>query len=108
MPRTELLAQVGHRNIDYSLSTSTQSSTEDRFLVGVKWEATAATTGTAKFGQMTKKFDSAGRQDFSGSSWDVGVRWSPLSYSVFDISSAKQTAESTGVGDAVVGKSYAV
>ncbi len=108
MPRTELLAQVGHRNIDYSLASSTQDSTETRFLAGVKWEATAATTGTAKFGRMNKKFDAGARQDFSGSSWDVGVRWSPLTYSVFDFTSAKQTGESTGVGDTVVGANYGV
>ena len=75
---------------------------------GVKWEATAATTGTAKFGRLIKNFDSAARQDFSGSSWEVGVRWSPLTYSVFDFVSSKQTGESTGVGDTVVGKNYAV
>ena len=108
MPRTELLAQVGHRNIDYKLGTSTLDSTETRYLVGVKWEATAATTGIAKFGHLKKDFDSAARQDFSGSSWDVGVRWSPLSYSVFDFTSSKQTSESTGVGDTVVGKNYGV
>ncbi len=108
MPRTELLAQVGHRSIDYSLATSDLDSTETRYLAGVKWEATAATTGTAKFGRLNKKFDAAGRQDFSGSSWDVGVRWSPLTYSVFDFVSSKQTGESTGVGDTVVGKNYGV
>ncbi len=108
MPRTELLGQVGHRNIDYKLASSTLDSTETRYLVGVKWEATAATTGTAKFGHQTKKFDSAARQDFSGSSWDVGVRWSPLTYSVFDFVTSKQTGESTGVGDTVVGTNYGV
>ena len=109
MPRTELLAQLNYTNVDYSLSTSTQDSTENRFLVGVKWEATAKTTGTAKFGRQNKQFDSAARSDISGtSSWDVGVRWSPLTYSVFDFSSSKQAGESTGVGDAVVGKNYGV
>jgi hypothetical protein len=109
MPRTELLFQAQHRNIDYPLAASTQDSTEERYLAGVKWEATAATTGTAKFGRQTKKFDSAVRQNISGaSSWDVGVRWSPLTYSVFDFTSSKQASESTGVGDAVVGTSYGV
>ena len=107
-PRTELLAQMTQSYIDYPLATSTQDSTETRYLFGVKWEATAATTGTAKFGSMNKKFDSPTRQDFSGSSWDVGVRWSPLTYSVFDFVSSKTTSESTGIGDAVVGKNYSV
>jgi len=106
MPRTELLAQMTQSSIDYTLATSTQDSTETRYLFGVKWEATAATTGTAKFGTMKKDFDSPLRQNFSGTAWDVGVRWSPLTYSVFDFVSSKQTNESTGVGDAVVGTNY--
>ena len=107
MPRTELLFQALHTDIDYKLATSTQDSTENRYHAGVKWEATAATTGTAKYGRQSKTFDSAGRQNISGaSSWDVGVRWSPLTYSVFDFTSAKQFGESTGVGDASVGTSY--
>jgi hypothetical protein len=108
MPRTELLFQAQHRDIDYRLAASTLDSTEDRYLVGVKWEATAATTGTAKFGRLKKDFDSPLRQDFSGSSWDVGVRWSPLTYSVFDFVTSKQASESTGVGDTVVGTNYGV
>ena len=57
---------------------------------------------------MTKKFDAAGRENFSGSAWDVGVRWSPLTYSVFDLTSSKQASESTGVGDTVVSQTYAL
>ena len=107
MPRTELLAQISHANLNYAQGTSTQDSTEDRYLVGAKWEATAKTSGTAKFGWQSKKFDAAARQNISGaSSWDVGVRWSPLTYSVLDFVSSKQASESTGVGDAIVGKNY--
>lgn len=108
MPRTEVLAQVGYRGIDYKLADSTLDSTENRYLIGVKWEATAATTGTAKFGHMTKEFNSSQRERFSGSAWDVGVRWSPLTYSVFDFVSSKTTSESTGFGDTVVGTNYGV
>ena len=57
---------------------------------------------------MTKNFDSSARKDYSGSSWDVGVRWSPLTYSVFDFVTSKQTNESTGVGDAIVSNNYGV
>jgi len=108
MPRTELLFQAQQRNIDYQLATSTLSSTEDRYYIGAKWEATAATTGTAKFGRLKKDFDSPLRQDFSGSSWDVAVRWSPLTYSVFDLTTSKQASESTGFGDTIVTKLYGI
>lgn len=105
-PKTELLVQAQYRRIDYTLSTSTLDSTEERYYVGVKWEATAATTGTAKFGQLRKTFDSNARQNLSAGSWDVGIRWSPRTYSVFDLLTSKQTGESSGVGDAIVTSNY--
>jgi len=109
-PKTELLFNAKFRKIDYVVGGVTdQDSTEQAFTVGAKWEATALTQGTAKFGRMTKNFSSAGRQDVgSASTWDVGVRWSPLTYSVFDLSSSKSTNESTGVGDSVLTKLYGV
>ena len=109
-PKTQLLFNAQHSRIDYDQGTAatTQDSTENRIYVGAKWDATALTQGTAKFGRMTKSFDAPGRQDVSDSTWDIGVRWSPLTYSVFDFTSSKLTSESTGVGDSVVGKLYAV
>lgn len=107
-PKTELLALVQHRSIDYALDTSTQSSTETRYQVGAKWEATAKTTGIVKFGVLEKKFNNSGRTDFSGSSWDAGVRWSPLTYSVWDFYTSKGTNESTGTGDFLVTQTYGV
>ena len=106
MPRTEILAQVQRRWIDYQDAASTQSSTEDRFYLGVKWEATAATTGYAKFGRLRKDFESPLRRDATDPSWDLGVRWSPLTYSVFDFITSRQFNESTGVGDAINTKFY--
>ena len=107
-PKTELLALAQMRSIDYALDTSTQSSTEMRYQVGAKWDATAKTTGIVKYGILDKKFNNSGRTDFSGSSWDAAVRWSPLTYSVLDFNTSKGTNESTGTGDFLVTQSYGV
>jgi hypothetical protein len=108
-PKTQLLFNVQHIDTDYDLGTSTQDSTDNRVYVGARWEATALTQGTVKFGRMSKRFGTgSGRQNITDTSWDVGVRWSPLTYSVFDFNTSKLTGESTGVGDAIVGKLYSV
>lgn len=107
-PKTELLALLQRRSIDYALGTSTQSSTEMRYQIGAKWDATAKTTGILKFGLIEKKFRDSGRTDFSGSGWDAAVRWSPLTYSIFDFSTSKQTNESTGTGDFLLTQVYGV
>lgn len=109
MPRTEVLVQAQHRDIHYTDPTPpSQSSTENRYYLGLKWDATAKTTGTVKFGYLTKNFDSSSQKNYSGTSWDAGVRWSPLTYSVFDFTTSRQTQESTGVGDAILSSAYGV
>lgn len=111
MPRTEVLIQARHTNINYTDDSSpgpTQSSGENTYYLGLKWEATAKTTGTVKVGYMTKNFDSSQFKDYSGTSWEAGVRWSPLTYSVFDLVTSRVTTEATGVGSAIVSNNYAV
>jgi len=107
-PKTEILTLVQRRSIEYAIDTSTQSSTETRYQVGAKWEATAKTTGIVKYGLLEKKFNGAGRTDFSGSTWDAIVRWSPLTYSILDFSTIKSTNESTGTGDFLLTQVYGV
>jgi hypothetical protein len=101
-PKTQLLFQGEWRPIDYDQPTSTLDSDETRYYVGARWDATALTSGSAKFGVLKKDFRSDQREDFNTSSWEVGVRWSPLTYSVFDLNTARQTEESTGLGDTIV------
>lgn len=110
MPRTEILIQARHTDIHYTdfSPPPTLSSTENRYYIGLKWEATAATTGTIRLGHVNKNFDSSARKDYSSFGWDAGVRWSPLTYSVFDFVTAKTPTEATGVGDAVVSSIYTV
>jgi len=101
-PKTRAFVQVRRALIEYDQEGSTLTSNETRYMVGVQWEATARTTGYAKFGWMTKEFVNGGSRPVSDPSWDLGVRWSPLSYSVLDVSALRTFTESTGVGDTVI------
>jgi hypothetical protein len=107
-PRSQLFVQGDWRRIDYDLPASTQDSDETRAYVGARWEATALTSGSAKVGWLKKDFELDPRQDVSTGSWEVGVRWSPRTYSVFDFNTSRQTQESTGVGDVIVSSIYNV
>jgi hypothetical protein len=107
MPATSLLTQVTGKYISYdtdSLVGATPvslDSSEYGLQVGVVWEATAATTGHAKIGWATKDFDSSARSDSDSITWDLGVNWSPSSYSTFGISTNRGFTESSGYGDFV-------
>ena len=108
MPRTELFTHVGVQRFDYLESSSAQNSNITNYSFGVKWDATAATSGSIGVGQQKTDFISGSNPSFSGSSWDARVRWSPLSYSVVDFASSKQVNQATGVGDAIVSKLYGI
>jgi hypothetical protein len=102
MPRTYVLVEARKTNIDYAVADPTREGDERRLYAGVSWEATAATTGTVKVGQLRRKFDSPLVPDFSGTSWEVLVTWAPLTYSKFDFYSARQTSEATGLGSFIL------
>ena len=101
-PKTRLLFQGRYIDYDYTDPASTQDSSDRYLYVGAHWEATAKTTGTAKYGYSRKEFKSPGNPAQSGSSWDLAVRWSPRTYSVFDFTTFRRFQESTGIGDAIV------
>jgi hypothetical protein len=101
-PKTRLLFQGRYIDHDYVEPGSIQDSSDRYLYLGATWDVTAKTTGFAKYGYSKKVFKSSLLADQSGSSWDLGVRWSPRTYSVFDFITYRRFEESTGVGDAIV------
>lgn len=97
--RSLALVEVRGSRMNYVSALSTLSSNERRYFVGLTWDATAATTGMVKIGQLTKDFDLSTKNGASGSSWESSVRWSPLTYSIFDFQSSRTTTETSGFGD---------
>ena len=102
MPRTYLLVEARQTELDYRQPGSPFSGDERRLYAGVSWEPTAATTGTIKVGNLKRRFDSPLQQDFSGPSWEAIVSWSPRSYSRLDLFTARQTHESSGLGNFIL------
>lgn len=103
-PKTYATFNLKQSKFAYKAPTSTTlDSAETSLLVGVRWDATAATSGRFALGQQKKKFGNAGtvagNQDFSGSSWEGGVTWKPLTYSSVDYNTYRRTSESTGLGN---------
>jgi hypothetical protein len=102
MPRTYAMVEGREDNIRYKLPGSPFSADETRLYLGVSWEASAATTGTIKFGRLKRDFIDDTRPDFSGNTWEGLVTWAPRTYSKFDLYTARQTNESTGLGDFIL------
>ena len=101
-PRTYLMAEARQTDVSYEQPGSPLSAKEYRYYGGVTWEATAATSGTIKVGQLRRDFSNTDEPTFTGTSWEGVVSWAPKSYSKFDFYTARQTNESTGLGNFIL------
>ena len=97
-PRTLTLVEYRNSKAVYDSEFADFSSTEQRYYVGVTWEASAATTGIIKVGRMTKTFSDPTIEGFGGGSWEAAVRWMPRTYTSIDLQTTRATGDSTGVG----------
>jgi hypothetical protein len=111
-PRTYATFNLRQSKYHYTDPASTLDSTDTFMLLGVRWDATAATSGRFSVGRENKKFDgagsNAGRQDYSGLSWEGGINWKPLTYSSVDYSTYRKTFDSTGLGDYTLTQTHQV
>ena len=112
MPKTYATFNLKQSVFDYNESTVTLDSTNTYALLGLRWEATAATSGRFSIGNLRKKFDTpgqnAGRQDFSGLSWGGGINWKPVRYSSVDFNTVRAANESTGLGNFTINETHQV
>ncbi|WP_448212792.1 outer membrane beta-barrel protein [Colwellia sp. MEBiC06753] len=105
---TDLTIEARRLNVDYDYTALPQnelSSIENQYMLGVRWEATALTTGYAKIGYKEKRFDLSSREDHTGFEWDVSVKWEPKTYSYFKLATGRSTQETNGEGFFIPGQS---
>lgn len=98
---TDLTIEAWNSDVNYDFTATPSeelSSVENNLMIGVKWEATALTTGFAKLGYKQKDFDLKERKSFDGVEWQVEVLWEPKTYSKFTIRSGRETQETNGEG----------
>ncbi len=111
-PRTYATFNVSQTQYDYKESTSTLNSTNTFAMVGLRWDATAATSGQFSVGSVTKKFAdegrAAGRKHLTDTSWVGNIAWKPVSYSGFDFSTQYRPVDSTGLGDYMINETNQV
>lgn len=98
MPKTQLFIEGRRSETQYRTPASgalekALDNTETSYRLGVTWDATAKTRGTLKVGQTTR--DYAVRDDFKGTTWDLNVNWSPVTYSKIDFVANRSASDTT-------------
>lgn len=69
----------------------TRSGPTWRTLVGVKWLATAKSSGDVRVGYRKREFDN-GSNEFQGLDWSAGVQWSPTVPWVLELKTGRSEA----------------
>lgn len=65
LPKTSVLFETAYTDTKFDESGALDSSELD-FLLGITWDITGKSTGTAKFGYGMKDFEASGLEDFDG------------------------------------------
>lgn len=99
-PKTTGFIEVNRTEIDYdllrrsvTLGAYSLDSRERSVLAGLEFDATAKTSGRAGVGRIKKNFTDPRLSDYSGSTWDVGLQYRIKSYSVVDLTYARNAQE---------------
>lgn len=71
-------------------------------MLGVTWDASARTSGTIRYGDQKKKFDDPTVKDYNGPTWAASISWLPRTYSLFTLTTTRNTQEPDGSAQYVV------
>jgi polysaccharide biosynthesis protein VpsM len=103
-PRTDILAEVRRLTVDYneidvSDTAGSYDSEEYNYFLGMTWEPSAKMAGSVRMGEYDRDFDSSGREDDSGYTWEMEVTYKPRTYSTFAVGTRRVSEETNGKGD---------
>lgn len=89
-----LLVDMSHISTNYQDTSNAKDSTQgsDNYLVysGINWDITGKTQGVIKLGYEKINFADNSLTAQSEPSWDLGIRWSPKTYSIINISASQK------------------
>lgn len=96
-PKTRGLVQIGHTEITHNLDPLLDAS-ENRYLVGVTWDALAKTQGAVRVGYLTRDASNPATPNFSAATYEASATWSPLTYSILNFTATRTSAEASEAG----------
>ena len=106
---TKVTFSINIGEVDYQNARANEAELDSdnaNAFVGFEWQGSAITTGYARVGYSEKSFDSNEWDDTSGFRWQVGILWTPLTYSNFDFSTAREVSETKGQGSYIENTNY--
>jgi hypothetical protein len=100
-PKTRASIDVGHSDIVHERQPLADS-TENRYLLGLTWDATAKTQASVRGGYLTRDFADPAISSFSSATYEAAVTWSPLEHSIFRLTANRTSAEAIEPGSTFI------
>lgn len=101
--RTQLVLDYERSEYEYDTDFMPSfDSTLQRGLVGVRWLATAKTTGEVLVGYFEREFDSNLRQNGDGVDWRAQLTWAPVTRTQFTFTTGRLIQETVLLGESFV------
>ncbi|WP_342806503.1 outer membrane beta-barrel protein [Alteromonas sp. M12] len=109
-PKTRLLLEASIDDLSYiNTETFDVSASQNRFLMGAEWTATAQTTGIFKVGYQDIDYDNEFYDDISGLAYYLDMVWKPNTYSTITLGADRSTRESAVQGlPSFVSETYSI
>jgi hypothetical protein len=82
----DVLFEVSNTSSSYDNASNPLDNDDILAYTGITWDISGKTQGTAKVGYEKVNYANASRDDISAPSWDIGLGWSPKTYSTFNLS----------------------
>lgn len=96
-PKTSTLLDFNWTDYSFDSSFAGEADTRGgslyRVRTGIKWLATAKTSGDIRVGYRTRTFNS-GESDIAGLDWEAGINWSPAQRDQLEITTARTEQQS--------------
>lgn len=105
--KTRVVLDLEQQELDYDTDfTPAFDGDSQRALVGLRWLATAKTSGEALIGYYARNFDDSAREDVSGIDWQVRVDWLPRSRSRLSLTTGRLVRETYLLGEDFINEQY--
>jgi len=98
--KTSAVLEARYKQFNYQYQTARVNldSNEQKYFVGLNWDATAKTSGTVRVGYAKKSFSNVSIQDSGFLAWEVIAKWRPMSYSSWVLRTSSLPVETDGTG----------
>lgn len=95
-PKTYLLTELAGERIDYIRSAPRNlDSSELQWLFGLRWEATAQSSGELRTGYLRKDFRDEAIDDYTGLALNLRATWRPRTYSTVEVIADRSPQETS-------------